>query len=489
MEPQIAVKDETNVSVASHKTSGSRASRSSKASSVDLRRRQAALRASLPFDEEEARLELLLKNLRKKRELAEIEAEQAVLEDCESESAHDENPVLEELDKEDKRECMERFLSSQRADVTPPPKLEAGEPPVTSTQSLGNSPLVDLKEMISSMEKCISLLAQTSMQQGIMNQQMLVSAQLPKADVPIFAGDPLSYPLWKNSFDTMVHAKPLDNAIKLNLLHSYVTSKPKEIVQHYILTGCEDAYDQARDNLARRYGNPSIVSTAFSSKLSSWGRLGNRDAIGLQDFADFLAKVVAAKKSVKSLDILDFPQENAKLVEKLPGHLESRWRDEIDRYKEAHGPQEYPPFTAFVRFVQKAADKANIPELGAVAGEQPQSSNPNQGRHARTFVTDVKSTKPLGKDLSSHHVDEEHERFNSCPYCGGDHLIEICGKFLSVTLEERRAFFFEKKICFGCALTSSHQSKQCQERRSCTVCNGRHLSCFHSSQKPESDVK
>ncbi|XP_041458034.1 uncharacterized protein LOC121410188 [Lytechinus variegatus] len=461
------------VSVVSHKSARSRTSRSSRASSrsdhLILRRQEAAIKASSAFDEEEAKLELTLRNLRTQRKLACLQAEQAVLEEsAESEFSHgpEDNHDLKDIKEENEAERISRFLNRQGEEETPVvTHLELGQSSTTVSNSSD-----DIHKIVSSLEK----LAQSSLEQGVLNRHMLIQAQLPKVDVPLFSGDPLSYPLWKNSFDSTVHMKPLDDGAKLNLLHSCVAGKPKEIVQHFVLIGSPDAYEQARETLSRRYGDPTVVSSAFTSKLNSWGRINSRDATGLQDFSDCLAKVVAAKKSIKSLGILDFPQENSKLVEKLPSYLESKWRDEIDRYKEKHGRQEYPPFIAFADFVRRAADKANIPELSASVREQIKPVNPKpSGKHARTFATEGKPFKPSGKPSKD----------KTCPYCQDNHLIEECSKFKNITLEERRAFFFEKKLCFGCGLHSNHRSKQCKARRSCTVCEGRHLSCFHSWQK------
>ncbi|XP_041472654.1 uncharacterized protein LOC121421920 [Lytechinus variegatus] len=461
------------VSVVSHKSARSRTSRSSRASSrsdhLILRRQEAAIKASSAFDEEEAKLELTLRNLRTQRKLACLQAEQAVLEEnAESEFSHgpEDNHDLKDIKEENKAERISRFLNHQGEEETPVvTHLELGQSSTTVSNSSD-----DIHKIVSSLEK----LAQSSLEQGVLNRHMLIQAQLPKVNVPLFSGDPLSYPLWKNSFDSTVHMKPLDDGAKLNLLHSCVAGKPKEIVQHFVLIGSLDAYEQARETLSRRYGDPTVVSSAFTSKLNSWGRINSRDATGLQDFSDCLAKVVAAKKSIKSLGILDFPQENSKLVEKLPSYLESKWRDEIDRYKEKHGRQEYPPFIAFADFVRRAADKANIPELSASVREQIKPVNPKpSGKHARTFATEGKPFKPSGKPSKD----------KTCPYCQDNHLIEECSKFKNITLEERRTFFFEKKLCFGCGLHSNHRSKQCKARRSCTVCEGRHLSCFHSWQK------
>nr|XP_054755514.1 uncharacterized protein LOC129261479 [Lytechinus pictus] len=119
---------------------------------------------------------------------------------------------------------------------------------------------------------------------------MSASLQLPKIDVPIFNGDPMTYPMWKHAFLSMIDSKPMRSTTKLMYLNNYVTGKPKDVVQHLMLIGSEDGYESAMSLISERYGNPSIVSTAYMNKLAAWPKIGPKDCNGLMEFADFLGK-------------------------------------------------------------------------------------------------------------------------------------------------------------------------------------------------------
>ncbi|XP_071784536.1 uncharacterized protein [Asterias amurensis] len=229
-----------------------------------------------------------------------------------------------------------------------------------------NTPQDGWTKIASSLERVITQLAEKSIQQGEVNKRLAVSSQLPKINVPVFVGEPLHYPLWQNAFNALIDSKPLDVDTKLNYLNQYVAGKPRQVVEHYMLIGTEEAYQKARDVLADRYGNTSVISCAFTTKLEKWSRIPPRDAVALRDFSDFLDKVSAARLTIPSLGILDFPKENAKLVEKLPHHLDSKWRESIERWRFKEGPGTYPPFSEFASFVRRAADRANMPELKAI---------------------------------------------------------------------------------------------------------------------------
>lgn len=57
-----------------------------------------------------------------------------------------------------------------------------------------------------------------------------------------------------------------------------------------------------------------------------------------------------------------------------------------------------------------------------------------------------------------------------CLYCGGDHWGEDCGDFN--TLEKRRNFFREKRLCFNCG-REGHRKGECRSR-ACFKCKARH---------------
>ena len=88
------------------------------------------------------------------------------------------------------------------------------------------------------------------------------------------------------------------------------------MLEHYLLIGTSDAYQVAKDVLAERYENSSVIDTAFTSKLERWSRISPRDATALREFLDFFDKIRAARPTVLSLGVLDYSKENTQLVDK-----------------------------------------------------------------------------------------------------------------------------------------------------------------------------
>ncbi|XP_041461230.1 uncharacterized protein LOC121412484 [Lytechinus variegatus] len=426
-----------------------------------------AFQAELAVMDQEDRLEALkyeqlmklreeqrkLKELKLKNELA---AKMSALEDEDDASEGDRDDI--QVPKEIPGDSVRRYFDSH-----PDVEASAASPPHDVHQT-------GFEKMAESMTE----MAKAMMQQNATTHGLAISSQLPKLEIPMFSGDPLRYALWKNGFTNLVDSKPLDGATKLNYLNSYVTGEPKKIVEHFILLGTEEAYLQAMELLQKRYGSGSVISAAFSNKLTSWPRIFDKDPAGLRKFADFLEQVAAAKSTESSLGILDYPQENIKLVNKLPLYLERSWRDEVDRWQ-THGYGSYPPFKVFTDFVSRAANKANIPELeGLRSGEsrprQYQEECPRYTQKGKVLSTKVESKISKGN-------------YSSRPFCEEDHHIDDCKDFKKRSLHARKGFFFQKNLCMGCGITDSHQVKDCQHRRKCKVCHGNHLASLHRFEK------
>lgn len=509
---------------------------------LNLQKEEALLKAKLVFMEEERRLRLQqleeekkrlaqekeaeivqfkqqekLHQLQLKKDLAEKQAQLDVLWKAENEHIVTSEHGLQDVPVVDKVKDFEKFFQSQ--DLVPPPSpVNASSlvdadimKEVLSMPKSNSAPEQMMQEndihhevsasisfnpdatsfspKVSPLEKCITQLTEASMIQNDVNKRLIISSQLPKISVPVFNGDPLQYPLWRNSFSALIDNQPLDATTKLNYLNQYVSGKPKLLVEHYMLIGTDEAYVKARDVLAERYGNSSVVSTAFINKLHQWPKISPRDAQGLRQFSDFLGKVEAARPTTPSLGVLDYACENILLIDKLPYHLEGKWRDKIERWRANHSEASYPPFSEFDQFLRRAANKANMPEFEGLSRGR-ENSRPS-GQYTSSH-TSKKGTNASAQAFATTtvHGDQSSlsQRDDACPHCSKSHHLEDCKSFSSKSFLDRKNFFFRKRLCMGCGESTQHQVKDCGNRKTCKVCNGRHLTSLHRDpKKPSTD--
>ena len=93
----------------------------------------------------------------------------------------------------------------------------------------------------------------------------------------------------------------------------------------------EEAYTKAKQILASRFGNSFLVSDAYRKKIAEWPKILPNDGPGLRRFSDFLEHCNTAMNKIHFLNVLNDPDENKKMLRKLPHYLVTRWSRVVDR--------------------------------------------------------------------------------------------------------------------------------------------------------------
>ena len=163
----------------------------------------------------------------------------------------------------------------------------------------------------------------------ILSQRWLQDS-LPLRKPEIFSGDLLHYPVWLKSFETIIEGQTEKVSQRLYYLGKYTTGEPKEVISGFLLLETEDAYKQARKILSDRFGNPFLVADAYRKKINEWPKIPPNDGTSLREFSDFRIHCRTATNTVKYLKVLDDPDENQRMVHKLPRYLVNHWSQEVD---------------------------------------------------------------------------------------------------------------------------------------------------------------
>lgn len=82
---------------------------------------------------------------------------------------------------------------------------------------------------------------------------------------------------------------------------------------------------QSKKILSDRYGNPFLVGYAYKRKINVWPTIPTNDGTGLPKFLYFLVHRQISVKEVLYLKALNDPEENQKMVRKLPRDICNRW--------------------------------------------------------------------------------------------------------------------------------------------------------------------
>ncbi|XDV25278.1 hypothetical protein PO909_029222 [Leuciscus waleckii] len=295
----------------------------------------------------------------------------------------------------------------------------------------------------------------------------LSANRIPVPEPSVFSGDPLQYNDWKLSFETLINQKNLQDKEKIYYLRRYVSGQAKKALNGYFLLGTESAYVAAWEILEERYGNPFTIAKAYRDKLQAWPKMGSKDSLELREFSDFLRSCEAAMVHIKALEILNDCNENRKILSKLPDWLTARWNRKVIEVEEEEN--QFPSFSQFVKFLAREAKIACHSVTSLQSLKQGEAENPKVQKH-QSFRAKTLTTS------------SSEQTFTTCTFCKKTgHTLHKCRKFMEKAVSDRIKFIRVESLCFGC-LRSGHQSKSCNSRSVCDICNKRHPTCLHEER-------
>ena len=153
------------------------------------------------------------------------------------------------------------------------------------------------------------------------------------------------------------------------------------------------------------------------------------------------------------------------VVQKLPNYLQTKWREHACNMRQVHSNN--LQFPDMVNFIAHASDTDNDPMYGRAAmtcGNNQHISSGSKQQHEQ--VRNRQQTTRFATQLLA------------CPLCGKHHDLDHCEAYVSKTVEDRRGFLIENRLCFGC-YGSGHMSKDCKHRKKCQHCQKRHPTGLH----------
>ncbi|TWW54221.1 hypothetical protein D4764_0192240 [Takifugu flavidus] len=174
----------------------------------------------------------------------------------------------------------------------------------------------------------------------------------------VFDNRPETYVAWKSMFHNATADLNLKCCEELDLLTKWLSG---ESLQHALravhVSNPAAGLERLWQRLDRNYGSPEAIEASLFGRLESFPRVGHKDSHLLQELADLLRELEAAKDEgyLPGLSFLDTSRGINPIVEKLPGGLQEAWVKEGSRYKRDHKAH-YPPFSYFVQFVNNYAE-------------------------------------------------------------------------------------------------------------------------------------
>ncbi|XP_064631008.1 uncharacterized protein LOC135489540 [Lineus longissimus] len=299
---------------------------------------------------------------------------------------------------------------------------------------------------------------------------------LPKVEPEVFKGDLLQYPLWNSSFETMIEACVTSVTQRLRYLSKYTGGEAKEAIRGLLSQGTADAYMRARSLLKERYGNKFITAEAYKQRIDSWPHLKAGDGRELRKFADFLTSCASAMNSIRYLDGLNNPDENKKILRKLPRYIVDRWSRIVDTRLSKDDPS-YPSCDFIVKEARIACSPVSL--RGEDSSGKPDKAKGTANHFkSKTLSTVAKSSKTEPQPKSEQTSQKPKPKARKCAVCSNPHGVATCPTFAAMSLTERKTTLKDKALCYGC-LRFGHRRATCKTKLTCEVCSKLHPTVLH----------
>ena len=316
-----------------------------------------------------------------------------------------------------------------------------------------------------------------ALQQIVQQQQQSVMAlTLPQPTIKPFKGEPIEYCDFIRSFEHLqVEQTTLSPSARLYYLIQYTSGPAQDLMKSCLSMNPEQGYTEARRLLKERYGQEYRIAAAHVRTLTEGPIIKSEDGNALLQFSVQLTSCTNTLKEIGSLGKLDHPENLRRVINRLPFGMRLKWRDTVDRIIESK--ERDVTIEDVTKFVTAKTRAATHPIFGKVVNENKGKQEDNKGR--RQFGSKAGGFATQGN--------EGRVNKSACP-CNANHWLSRCDKFRKWSLEERRKYVKDNKLCLNC-LTSGHFVRSCAKQSFCKVegCMGKHSTFLHPKPAPLND--
>ena len=326
---------------------------------------------------------------------------------------------------------------------------------------------------------------------------LILLSALPKANMPLFDGDPKQWPMFIQTFKSMVHDVTPFDAQRIGQLRAMLKPELQETFAHIL--GNPLTYQKALQELWSNYGRPQFVVQAYIKDLRKIPVLRDDDPSALSHFHQRIHGTVATLQAAGYAHELTSSVALADLVEKLPNSLSGRWGHHVYKQFQSN-PGRNPDLVTFDNWLAGIvmAQKYAPPKLEAKASTSRSSffgtraSQPKQSAYstalpsvrALSTATNSSSAASIPPTKKERPAENEADR-SGCFLCKDSrgHGLTMCNTFMSMSPADRLRSVRELGNCFRC-LGRSHSARDCKRVDIvCTTagCDVPHHPLLHSS--------
>ncbi|XP_073979066.1 uncharacterized protein [Rhodnius prolixus] len=317
----------------------------------------------------------------------------------------------------------------------------------------------------------------TSIQNSLLDLSQCISirSRLPHITIPVFSGKLQDWPLFRDTFSSMVHDETSLTAVeKYHFLLANLQGSALSVIKHVPVS--EVGYEQAWSALLQHYDNKRKLAAFYLDQILNFKPLtGKATAASLQHFMQVVIENVTSFEKIK------IPNSSKYIMFELA----LRCLDESTRESfELAAADEFPTCDDLAKFVRKKVNAKDITERGK-RDLTPILNQPFKPNNTRSNRTHIKPSNSFFTNTTSSPsvVNEANQLVSSsrsptCFLCKQRHKLTECPTYVQGTPKQRYDILKNWAGCKNC-LYPGHRTRECTSRWKCRQCGGRHHTTLH----------
>lgn len=271
------------------------------------------------------------------------------------------------------------------------------------------------------------------------------SIRLERIKIPTFSGKYTEWCAFRELYESMVHTNAqLTGVQRLQYLRNSIKGEAERIINHLPMK--DENYDTAWKLLCERYDNNRAIAHDMMQQFWEIQPCSKNDVIGMKRIVETTNQFLA---STQALEINAFDLVTVfMLTQKLDDESRREWHNKIGSCKNVPTLNEFMAFCTERFSILEAVQYSNV--------------QPKHKRSSNAYTVQY-SDKP------------------SCVVCKADHRLVECKRFKEMTVQSRRTFIKENKLCFNC-MGKNHLVSNCRSQRGCGTCGKRHHTMLHNTE-------
>lgn len=284
---------------------------------------------------------------------------------------------------------------------------------------------------------------------------------LPPLDLKVFSGDTTQWPLWYESYKSLIHNNAeLTNHQKVQYLVSKLSHSALNVCTGILPTA--DNYDTIFQALIQKYDDKRTLAMSYLDKLFKFKPMKAESATNLNMFVDHFSGAVAALQNLQIPNLGDF------LILALAlGKLDPETTKQFEMFVKG---TPIPTFEQLDKFVKEQAK---------LLGRMPNSYVKVDQSPSNSKFSHAKNVSPNHNVTHSFVVEKTK---NCCACHKTSHPLFNCEAFLKLSPVQRFDLVKQNKICINC-LNTNHIVTACKSNHNCNHCSSRHNTLLHFRDK------